>query len=81
MLILLPVFSQGECVLTVQLDDDDDVCRSEGEAKEEEEAEFYLLFSGSTEKHLTSTLRVSHVILQAICPGTTLSLTHTHTHK
>ncbi|KAF1387298.1 hypothetical protein PFLUV_G00103940 [Perca fluviatilis] len=58
----------GECVLTVQLDDDD-VCRAEGEDEEEEEAEFYLLFSGSTQRHLSSTLRVSHVTLQAVCPA------------
>ncbi|XP_027134513.1 A-kinase anchor protein 13-like isoform X5 [Larimichthys crocea] len=58
----------GECVLTVQLDDDD-VCRADGEEEEEEEVEFYLLFSGSTQRHLTSTLRVSHVTLQAVCPA------------
>uniref|UniRef100_A0A8C9YP51 Uncharacterized protein n=1 Tax=Sander lucioperca TaxID=283035 RepID=A0A8C9YP51_SANLU len=58
----------GECVLTVQLDDDD-VCRAEGEDEEEEEAEFYLLFSGSTQRHLSSTLRVSHVTLEAVCPA------------
>lgn len=64
--------SQGECVLTLQLDDDD-VCHAE----EEEEVEFYLLFSGSTQRHVSSTLRVSHIILQAVCPGTTLCLTTT----
>ncbi|XP_068578877.1 A-kinase anchor protein 13-like isoform X4 [Cebidichthys violaceus] len=58
----------GECVLTVQLDDED-VCRAEGEEDEDEEAEFYLLFSGSTQRHLTSTLRVGHVTLQAVCPA------------
>ncbi|XP_054475522.1 A-kinase anchor protein 13 [Anoplopoma fimbria] len=58
----------GECVLTVQLDDGD-VCRAEGEEDEDEEAEFYLLFAGSTQRHLTSTLRVSHVTLQAVCPA------------
>ncbi|XP_044047786.1 A-kinase anchor protein 13-like isoform X3 [Siniperca chuatsi] len=57
----------GQCVLTVQLDDDD-VSRAEGE-EEEEEVELYLLFSGSTQRHLTSTLRVSRVTLQAVCPG------------
>ncbi|XP_059191879.1 A-kinase anchor protein 13 [Centropristis striata] len=56
----------GECVLTVQLEDDD-VCHTE--AEEEEEVEFYLLFSGSTQRHLSSTLRVSHVTLQAVCPA------------
>ncbi|XP_031734591.1 A-kinase anchor protein 13-like isoform X5 [Anarrhichthys ocellatus] len=58
----------GECVLTVQLDDED-VCCAEGEEDEEEEAEFYLLFTGSTQRHLTSTLRVSHVTLHAVCPA------------
>ncbi|XP_044213273.1 A-kinase anchor protein 13 isoform X1 [Thunnus albacares] len=53
----------GECVLTVQLDDDD-----VGE-EQEEEVEFYLLFLGSTQRHLASTLRVSHVTLQAVCPA------------
>lgn len=59
------VFCQGDCVLTVQLDED-----------EEKEADFYLIFSGSTQRHVSSTLRVSHVTLQAMCPG----ITHTHTH-
>ncbi|XP_039882548.1 A-kinase anchor protein 13-like isoform X6 [Simochromis diagramma] len=48
----------GDCVLTVQLDED-----------EEKEADFYLIFSGSTQRHVSSTLRVSHVTLQAMCPG------------
>ncbi|XP_070686695.1 A-kinase anchor protein 13-like [Pempheris klunzingeri] len=56
----------GECVVTVQLDDND-VCCAEGE--EEEELEIYLLFSGSTQRHLSSTLRVSQVTLQAVCPA------------
>ncbi|XP_070763222.1 A-kinase anchor protein 13-like [Enoplosus armatus] len=55
----------GECVLTVQLDDDD-VCHAK---EEREEVEFYLLFSGSTQRHLSSTLRVNHVTLQAVCPA------------
>ncbi|XP_056274469.1 uncharacterized protein LOC130196399 [Pseudoliparis swirei] len=58
----------GECVLTVQLDDGD-ACCDEGEEEEEATAEFYLLFSGSTQRHLTSTLRVSHDTLQAMCPA------------
>lgn len=61
-------------MLTVQLEDDD-VCHSEEQKDEEEEVEFYLLFSGSSQRHLTSTLRVSHVTLQAVCPGTP----HSHT--
>ncbi|XP_012775937.2 uncharacterized protein LOC101476157 isoform X4 [Maylandia zebra] len=48
----------GDCLLTVQLDED-----------EEKEADFYLIFSGSTQRHVSSTLRVSHVTLQAMCPG------------
>lgn len=65
---------QGQCVLTVQLNNDD-VSRAEGEepereeVEEEEEVEFYLLFSGSTQRHVTSTVRVSRVTLQAVCPG------------
>lgn len=59
-------------MLTVQLDDDD-----MGE-EEEEEVEFYLLFLGSTQRHLTSTLRVSHVTLQAVCPGISDIYTHTY---
>ncbi|XP_034541586.1 A-kinase anchor protein 13 [Notolabrus celidotus] len=57
----------GECVLTVQLDDED-VCPTDKE-EEEEKAEFYLLFSGSTQRHVSSTLRVSQVTLQAVCPA------------
>uniref|UniRef100_A0A3P8UPF5 Uncharacterized protein n=1 Tax=Cynoglossus semilaevis TaxID=244447 RepID=A0A3P8UPF5_CYNSE len=66
---------QGQCVLTVQLNNDD-VSRAEGEEPEreeveveEEEVEFYCLFSGSTQRHVTSTVRVSRVTLQAVCPA------------
>ncbi|XP_061100499.1 A-kinase anchor protein 13 isoform X2 [Conger conger] len=52
----------GECLLTVQLCDEEHF-------EEEEDVEFYLLFSGTTQRHLTSTLRISHVTLQAICPA------------
>ncbi|XP_072520347.1 A-kinase anchor protein 13 isoform X2 [Salminus brasiliensis] len=52
----------GECVLTVQLNDEE--CM-----EEEEDVEFYLLFAGTTQRHLTTTLRVSHVTLQAVCPA------------
>ncbi|XP_023669901.2 A-kinase anchor protein 13 isoform X2 [Paramormyrops kingsleyae] len=52
----------GECLLTVQLCDEDRFC-------DDEDVEFYLLFAGSTQRHVTSTLRVSHVTLQAICPA------------
>uniref|UniRef100_A0A8C6U400 Uncharacterized protein n=1 Tax=Neogobius melanostomus TaxID=47308 RepID=A0A8C6U400_9GOBI len=60
----------GDCVLTVQLEDND-TCPSpeEDEEREEELVEFFLLFSGSSQRHLTSTVRVSHVTLQAVCPG------------
>ncbi|XP_077953992.1 uncharacterized protein LOC120808992 isoform X6 [Gasterosteus aculeatus] len=54
-----PVY--GKCVLTVQLDDEDQT--------EEEEVDFFLLFSGSSQRHLSSTLRVGHVTLQAVCPA------------
>ncbi|XP_055365360.1 A-kinase anchor protein 13-like isoform X4 [Betta splendens] len=57
----------GECVLTVQLDDSD-----AGE-EEEKELEFYLSFSGSTQRHVSSTLRVSHSTLQAVCPAVSQS--------
>ncbi|KAJ8412928.1 hypothetical protein AAFF_G00105100 [Aldrovandia affinis] len=52
----------GECLLTVQLCDEERL-------DDEEDVEFYLLFSGTTQRHLTSTLRISHVTLQAICPA------------
>ncbi|KAJ8417429.1 hypothetical protein AAFF_G00286560 [Aldrovandia affinis] len=52
----------GECLLTVQLCDEE-------VSEEEEDVEFYLLFSGSTQTHLSSTVRTSHVTLQAICPA------------
>ncbi|KAI1889778.1 hypothetical protein AGOR_G00166440 [Albula goreensis] len=52
----------GECLLTVQLCDEE-------RFQDEEDVEFYLLFSGTTQRHLTSTLRISHVTLQAICPA------------
>ncbi|XP_036391427.1 A-kinase anchor protein 13-like [Megalops cyprinoides] len=52
----------GECVLTVQLCDEDSF-------EDEEDVEFYLLLSGSTQRHVTSTARISHAKLQAICPA------------
>ncbi|XP_055078580.1 A-kinase anchor protein 13-like isoform X4 [Periophthalmus magnuspinnatus] len=55
----------GECVLTVQLEDND-TCPS---PEEEDLVEFYLLFSGSSQRHLTSTVRASRATLQAVCPG------------
>ncbi|KAM8893040.1 uncharacterized protein AB9W97_012741 isoform 4-T4 [Spinachia spinachia] len=59
---------QGECVLTVQLDDED-VPPAAGEEEKEEEADLFLLFSGSSQSHLSSTLRVGRVTLQAVCPA------------
>ncbi|XP_053740847.1 A-kinase anchor protein 13 isoform X3 [Synchiropus splendidus] len=55
----------GECVLTVQLDEDDD----DTHAARAEEAEFYLLFAGSNRRHISSTVRVGRVTLQAVCPA------------
>uniref|UniRef100_A0A3Q1EUR8 Uncharacterized LOC110966318 n=1 Tax=Acanthochromis polyacanthus TaxID=80966 RepID=A0A3Q1EUR8_9TELE len=54
----------GECVLTVQLDHED-----VNNVEEEEEVEFYLIFSGSTQRHVSSTLPVNHFTLQAVCPA------------
>ncbi|KAM8895086.1 A-kinase anchor protein 13 isoform 2-T3 [Spinachia spinachia] len=52
----------GRCVITVQLAD--------GElAAEKESVDYFLLFAGSTQRHLTSTLRSSHDTLQALCPA------------
>lgn len=70
--VVFGVFLQGKCVLTVELDDNE-ACPSDQGEEEEDTAEFYLLFSGSTQRHLTSTIQVSHVTLQAVCPGKTLS--------
>lgn len=54
---------QGKCVLTVQLCDE---ALSEGERGE---VQFFLSFTGSAQRHLTSTLKVNHATLQAVCPG------------
>ncbi len=64
-------FVQGECLLTVQLCDEECV-------EDEEDVEFYLLFAGSTQRHVSSTLKVSHVTLQAVCPGQYLKLQRSH---
>ncbi|XP_042615467.1 A-kinase anchor protein 13-like isoform X4 [Cyprinus carpio] len=53
----------GECVLTVQLCDE---ALGEGE---QGEVQFFLLFTGSSQRHLTSTLKVNHGTLQAVCPA------------
>ncbi|XP_035760651.1 A-kinase anchor protein 13 [Neolamprologus brichardi] len=52
----------GHCVITVQLSDDE-------LAGSEEGVDYFLLFAGSTQRHLTSTLRSSHDTLQALCPA------------
>uniref|UniRef100_A0A672FVP9 Si:dkey-172h23.2 n=1 Tax=Salarias fasciatus TaxID=181472 RepID=A0A672FVP9_SALFA len=63
-LFLLPVRLplQGHCVITVQLTDEELSADSEG-------VDYFLLFAGSTQRHLTSTLRSSHDTLQALCPA------------
>ncbi|XP_040925926.1 A-kinase anchor protein 13 isoform X2 [Betta splendens] len=52
----------GQCVITVQLADEE-------LAAEEQGVDYFLLFAGSTQRHLTSTLRSSHDTLQALCPA------------
>ncbi|XP_041650211.1 A-kinase anchor protein 13 isoform X2 [Cheilinus undulatus] len=52
----------GRCVITVQLSDEE-------LAGDEEGVDYFLLFTGSTQRHLTSTLRSSHDTLQALCPA------------
>ncbi|XP_029353314.1 A-kinase anchor protein 13 isoform X3 [Echeneis naucrates] len=55
-----PLYGHG--VITVQL-------ANEELAANEEGVEYFLLFAGSTQRHLTSTLRSSHDTLQAVCPA------------
>lgn len=50
----------GRCVITVQLTD---------EAADDEGVDYFLLFAGSTQRHLTSTLRTDHDTLHALCPA------------
>ncbi|XP_061819681.1 uncharacterized protein [Nerophis lumbriciformis] len=52
----------GRCAITVQLADEE-------LAVDEEGADYFLLFVGSTQRHLTSTLRSGHDTLQALCPA------------
>ncbi|XP_028811943.1 A-kinase anchor protein 13 isoform X2 [Denticeps clupeoides] len=52
----------GKCLLTVQL------CETEL-AEDADCADFYLLFTGSTQRHLTSTRRADHATLHAVCPA------------
>ncbi|KAF4082997.1 hypothetical protein AMELA_G00135030 [Ameiurus melas] len=51
----------GSCLLTVQLSDDE-LC-------EGEDVEFFLHFTGSTQRHVSSTLKISHDTLQLVCPA------------
>ncbi|XP_043954461.1 A-kinase anchor protein 13 isoform X3 [Gambusia affinis] len=53
---------QGRCVVTVQLSDEELAADDRG-------VDYFLLFAGSTQRHLTSTLRSSHDTLQALCPA------------
>ncbi|KAL6468623.1 hypothetical protein MHYP_G00221470 [Metynnis hypsauchen] len=55
----------GSCVLTVQLSDEE-LCQGE---EGREYAELFLVFTGSTQRHVSSTRRVSHDTLQAVCPA------------
>ncbi|XP_030233321.1 A-kinase anchor protein 13 [Gadus morhua] len=50
----------GQCLITVRLNEEE-----EGE----EDVEYFLLFAGSTQRHLSSTLRTSRDTLQALCPA------------
>ncbi|XP_063737057.1 A-kinase anchor protein 13 isoform X2 [Eleginops maclovinus] len=52
----------GRCVITVQLADEELALDDEG-------VDYFLLFAGSTQRHLTSTLMSSHDTLQAMCPA------------
>ncbi|XP_044226466.1 A-kinase anchor protein 13 isoform X4 [Thunnus albacares] len=52
----------GQCVITVQLTDEE-------LAADEEGVDYFLLFAGSTQRHLTGTARSSHDTLQALCPA------------
>lgn len=62
LLLFLCLSLQGQCVITVQLADEE-------LAADEAGVDYFLLFAGSTQRHLTSTLRSSHDTLQAVCPG------------
>ncbi|XP_039514843.1 A-kinase anchor protein 13 isoform X2 [Pimephales promelas] len=53
----------GKCVLTVQLCDE---ALREGE---QGEVQFFLWFTGSSQRHLTSTLKLNHGTIQAVCPA------------
>ncbi|XP_030269839.1 A-kinase anchor protein 13 isoform X3 [Sparus aurata] len=52
----------GRCVIAVQLTDEELAAEDEG-------VDYFLLFAGSTQRHLTSTLRSNHDTLHALCPA------------
>ncbi|XP_076598220.1 A-kinase anchor protein 13 isoform X3 [Chaetodon auriga] len=52
----------GQCVISVQLTDEELAAHEEG-------VDYFLLFAGSTQRHLTSTLRSNHDTLHALCPA------------
>ncbi|XP_028329145.1 A-kinase anchor protein 13 isoform X2 [Gouania willdenowi] len=52
----------GQCVVTVQLADEELAAADEG-------VDYFLLFAGSTQRHLTATERSSHDTLLAQCPA------------
>ncbi|XP_051920231.1 A-kinase anchor protein 13 isoform X2 [Hippocampus zosterae] len=58
----------GRCVITVQLTDEELAADEEGAANAAN-ADYFLLFAGSTQRHLSSTLRSGHDTLQALCPA------------
>ncbi|CAB1338734.1 unnamed protein product, partial [Coregonus sp. 'balchen'] len=53
---------QGKVVITVQLCDEEQTEDEEGE-------EYFLLFSGSSQSHLTSALWSGHDTLHTLCPA------------
>lgn len=60
--LIVSLSLQGHCIITLQLSDEELAADYEG-------VDYFLLFAGSTQRHLTSALRSSHGILQALCPG------------
>ncbi|XP_061670749.1 A-kinase anchor protein 13 isoform X2 [Syngnathoides biaculeatus] len=57
----------GCCTITVQLTDEELAMDEEGGAATT--ANYFLLFAGSMQRHLSSTLRITHDTLQAVCPA------------
>uniref|UniRef100_A0A8C8R8B0 A-kinase anchoring protein 13 n=1 Tax=Pelusios castaneus TaxID=367368 RepID=A0A8C8R8B0_9SAUR len=52
--------SPGDCVITVQLTEEDEL---------EDDVDFYLVFTGSTVQHCTSTRKINPGTLETIAPG------------